>query len=470
MSTASGPVAASFRDPSGFVFRRDGVLYRQVNVAYREHYDRLVATGLLDELSGAGMLVPHEEVDAAPWSAAPAYRVLRPEPLPFISYPYEWAYSQLQDAALLTLEIQRRALGAGLTLKDASATNVQFRGAQPVFIDTLSFEILREGEPWQAYRQFCQHFLAPLALMGRVDVRLGRLLWAHVDGIPLDLAARILPRSSWFRMGLLLHLLVHARFQEGHADTRVPAGPTSSTKPSRPAFGKRSMLGLVDSLRETVEALRWTPPKTAWAEYVSDNTYTVAARAEKRRQVAEYLDIAAPGSVWDLGANTGEYSRIAAARSVSTVSFDLDPVCVERNYRDARRAMERRLLPLWIDLTNPSPGCGWRGRERLGLRERAPAGAALALALVHHLAIGNNVPLPEIAEFLSELAPWLVIEFVPKGDAQVQRLLRGRVDIFDAYSREGFEDAFRARFTIKRVAAIPDSERTLYLMERNDPA
>jgi ribosomal protein L11 methylase PrmA len=466
-SGSYGPVAASFRDPSGFVFRRDGVLYRQVNLAYREHYDLLVQSGLVDQLIGAGLLVPHEEAEVEPWRPASAYRILRPEPIPFVSYPYEWSFSQLKDAALLTLEIQHRALEAGLTLKDASAFNVQFRGASPVFIDTLSFELLHEGQPWVAYRQFCQHFLAPLALMSRVDVRLGQLLRVHLEGIPLDLAARMLPRLTWLRPGLLLHLLVHARFQTAHADTRGIPAPGAASKTSRRGFSKRSMLGLIGSLRDTIADLRWTPPKTEWAEYIADNTYTDAARSEKRRLVAKFLDLAAPsGTVWDLGANTGEYSRLAAARGCPTTAFDLDPVCVERNYLDARRACDRNLLPLLTDLRNPSPACGWGGRERQALRERGPASAVMALALVHHLAIGHNVPLADLAEFFHELGPWLIVEFVPNADPQTQRLLRGREDIFDAYSRSAFEAAFQERYTVERAAPIPDSERILYLMKR----
>jgi hypothetical protein len=453
--------AASFRDPSGFIFGRAGTLYRQVNLAYRDHFDRLVESGLYRELTDAGLLIPHDEVDEQPWQPALAYRVLRPEPVEFISYPYEWCFSQLKDAALLTLEIQRRALAAGMALKDASAYNVQFQRGRPILIDTLSFEAYHEGRPWVAYRQFCQHFLAPLALMSRLDVRLGQLLRTYIDGVPLDLAGRLLPWRSFLRPGLLLHLRLHARAQDRCADdASIPASRT---------FSRRSMLGLIDHLRSTIGRLAWSPAGTAWAEYTADNTYTPAARERKSQLVAEFLEQCAPRSVWDLGANVGEYSRVAAGKGFPTVAFDFDPACVERNYLEVVRHGERNLLPLFTDLTNPSPSLGWAGQERLSLLERGPAGAVLALALVHHLAIANNVPLRDVAEFLHRAGHWLVIEFVPKEDVQVARLLRSREDIFDAYDKDGFEAAFETCFTIVRCEPIPNSERILYLMKRREP-
>jgi hypothetical protein len=451
---------SSFRDPCGFVFHRDGNLFRQVNVAYQEHYEHLIQSGLYEELTTDGLLIPHEEVPTEPLHPIASYRVLRPDRVPFVSYPYEWTFSQLRGAALLTLEIQERALRAGMTLKDASAYNVQFRGARPVFIDTLSFEVYRPGEPWQAYRQFCQHFLAPLALMSRCDVRLGQLQRTNLDGIPLDLAARLLPTRSRLNLGLLLHIAIHARFQASHAD-----GPS---KPPRRGFSKRSMQGLVDSLRAVITALRWSPPPTEWSAYSECNTYTDTARNHKQQLVAEFLDVMRPSLLWDLGANIGEYSRIAVNRGISTVAFDGDPSCVEHCYLQSTRRGESLLLPLLADLVNPSAGIGWHCRERPSLLERGPADGVLALALIHHLAIGNNLPFDDIARFFHDAGRWLIVEFVPKDDSQVQRLLRNRQDIFPAYRQDAFESAFQRHFTIRRSEPVRDSGRSLYLMQRKD--
>ena len=219
-TTTSQAHNASFRDPSGFLFSREGVLYRQVNQVYAADFTRLMDSGLYDKLIKAGLLIPHVESDLKPAQPELAFKVIRPERVPFISYPYEWSFGQLKDAALATLSIQKRALKLGMSLKDASAYNIQFYNGKPVLIDTLSFETYQEGEPWVAYRQFCQHFLAPLALMAYRDVRLSQLLRVYIDGIPLDLASELLPGRTRWNLGLATHIHLHASAQKRYAECR----------------------------------------------------------------------------------------------------------------------------------------------------------------------------------------------------------------------------------------------------------
>jgi ribosomal protein L11 methylase PrmA len=450
---------ASFRDPSGFIYSRDGILYRQVNNCYREDYDLLMGSGLYEELAGEGLMVPHEELPVTD-AEGTAYKILRPLPVPFISYPYEWCFSQLKDAALLTLDIQKRALARGMSLKDASAFNVQFVHGKPVFIDTISFERYREGEPWVAYRQFCMHFLAPLALMSYCDVHLNEWFRVSVDGVPLDLAVSLLPFRARFRLPLYLHIFMHAKSQKRYADK----GLDSDTRKAK--ITKFALSALVDSLESGVRRLDWKPEGTEWAEYYQDTNYSTDGISRKKSLVAEYLDLTGAKTVWDLGANDGTFSRIASAQGVNTVSFDIDPACVEKNYRAVSFNGEKNLLPLQQDLTNPSPGIGWSSSERKSLTDRGSCDTALALALIHHLAIPNNVPLPMIAEYFASLCNWLIIEFVPKEDSQVQRLLTTRKDIFSNYSQACFEEDFSKHFDIIRKSAIKDSCRVLYLMKR----
>lgn len=449
---------ASFRDPSGFLFYRDDVLYRQVNQSYREDYEKLVGSGLYQSLVERGLLIPHEEVDVEPADPEMAALVLKPEPVGFISYPYEWCFSQFKDAALHTLQIQKLALKNEMTLKDASAYNIQFHRGKPVFIDTLSLETYVEGNPWDAYRQFCQHFLAPLSLMAMKDVRHSLMMRVHLDGIPLDLASSMLPARSRLSFPLLTHIHIHASSQKRYSDKEVDV--TSRR------FTKTSFLGLLDSLESGVRKLEWSPEGTEWGEYYDGHNYTEGGLEHKRSLVADYLQQIKPVSVWDLGANTGRFSRIASDQGIPTVSFDVDPGAVEQNYLESKHNGENCILPLVMDLTNPSPALGWEHRERLSLLDRSPTGAVLALALVHHMAISNNVPLPRLADFFARLSQWLVIEFVPKSDSQVQRLLATRKDIFPHYTEEGFERAFSQRFHIRREEEIQDSDRRLYLMER----
>ena len=455
----SGPLPGSFRDPSGFLFQRGGELFRQINLAYQADYEMLMGSGLYDRLVLDGLLIPHEEVQEPPLDPSPAWRVIRPERLGFISYPYEWCFSQLKDAALLTLKVQKLALKHQMSLKDASAFNVQFTSGRPIIIDSLSFERLSEGQPWTAYRQFCQHFLAPLSLMAKVDVRLLDLLRVHIDGVPLDLASRLLPARTYLNPGVLMHIHLHARAQSRFAGRDV-----------RQASAERQMsvnalIGLADSLRGIIAKLAWHPQGTAWSEYYPFHNYSEESMRAKRAAVESMLDEIQPSSVWDLGANTGEFSRIASGRNMLTVAFDIDPAAVERNYLKVVQDGEEHLLPLVMDFTNPSPSLGWAHAERLSLAERGPAEMLMALALIHHLAIGNNLPLGRVAGYLRKLGRRLIVEFVPKSDSQVQQLLRSRDDIFTEYHEEGFEAAFASHFRIIRKQRLGDSERTLYLMD-----
>ena len=459
-------VPGSFRDPRGFLFRRDGVLYRHVDASAAADYDLFESSGLRASLHDAGLLIPHEEdpVLAAERGAA---RVLRPEVVPFISYPYEWSFSQLRDAALLTLRLQSTAMDHGMSLRDASAYNVQFHRGRPVLIDTLSFERLPEGTPWVAYRQFCQHFLAPLALMSYRDVRLGLMLRDHLDGVPLDLAASLLPRRAQARPPLQLHLFLHAKSQRRHAADGAAgvAGVDVAKGAARRGFGLQAFRGLLDSLRKGVEGLGAPEAVGAWADYESEAThYAEAARRRKEEVVAAWIERAAPGSVWDLGANVGRFSRMASQNGIDTVAFDLDAAAVDRNYVAAREEGDEHLLPLVMDLTNPSPGLGWDGRERASLADRGPADLALALALVHHLAIGNNVPLPMVMRTFAGLARRAVVEFVPKDDEKVRTLLATREDVFPGYTAEGFEAAAGDVFEVEAREPLPDSGRALYLL------
>ena len=450
----------SFRDPAGFVFERDGVLYRQVNEAHRPAFDRLMSSGLYEALVSERLLVPHDEV-SEPGLTEEASLVLRPTRIPFVSYPYEWSFSELKDAALATLRIQGLAMDHGMSLRDASAYNMQFADGRPVLIDTLSFEELPEGKPWVAYRQFCQHFLAPLAMMSYRDIRLGQLLQTNIDGIPLDLAVAVLPRRARFRFALQLHLFSHAKSQRKHQGAAV--GRSGSGRP----FSMQAFRGLLSSLEGAVRKLDWNPGRTTWSAYYAEaEHYSADALESKKALVTKFVEEVSPGSVWDLGGNVGVFARITSERGIPTVCFDLDEASVEANYRKVRDEGEENLLPLVLDLTTPSPGVGWANRERASITERGPADLVLALALVHHLAIGNNVPLPLVADLLAQVGSAAVVEWVPKEDPKAQTLLASREDVFPHYTAEGFEKAVSRRFEIERAERISGSPRTLYLLRR----
>ncbi|HXK61792.1 MAG TPA: SAM-dependent methyltransferase [Acidobacteriota bacterium] len=452
-------LGASFRDPSGFLFvNHQGALYRQINPVYEGHYRLLMSSGLYSELASDGLLVEHEEVDAAVAPGRSASFVIRPRRLPFISYPYEWTFGQLKAAALLTLRIQRLALERGMWLKDASAYNIQFDGWRPILVDTLSFETYQEGKPWPAYRQFCEHFLAPLALMSCTGSAFHRFLRVHLDGIPLENASRLLPTRTLLRPGLATHLHLHSMAQKRFSDGgRQKSG----------GFSRNALCGLINSLESAVSKQNWRPKGTVWADYYDNTNYGREAFEHKRQLVGEFVSLVtpAPQLAWDFGANTGLYSRLLAERGILTISFDSDIACVEQNYLEAVKEKNRLVLPLVMDLANPSPALGWAHEERESLLQRGPADLLVALALVHHLAIGHNVPLERLAEFFASCARFLIVEFVPKSDSQVQRLLRGREDVFPDYTEENFIGEFGKHFTVLRVEEIKQSTRKLYLMK-----
>lgn len=450
---------ASFRDPSGVVYSKNGKIFRQIHLRYKENHDMLMKSGLYSILTGENILIPHKEVITKSKSQQNIYKVIEPEVIPFISYPHEWCFGQLKMAALTTLKILTISLKHDMILKDASACNIQFIGTNPVFIDTLSLEKYREGEPWIAYRQFCRHFLAPLSLMAMVDLRLSRMLISHIDGIPLDLAGALLPKRSRINFGLLTHIHMNAKSKKYLA--------TNSPKLKSYKLGKEAMRRVIDNLKSTVEKLELGKGKTIWSEYYKETNYSQKAFQHKQKIVENFLKNIRPKTTLDLGANTGIFSRIAAKESTYTLSIDNDPLAVEKNYRFSRNGHEK-ILPLVVDITNPSPGIGWRNRERTPFLKRVNADVVLSLALLHHLAIANNLPLPHIATLLKNLGRHQIIEFVPKQDSQTKRLLSQREDIFSDYTQEMFEKTFTKHFNIRGSQLIEDSSRRIYHLERHD--
>lgn len=448
-------IAGSFRDPAGHVFTRDGVVLRRVMPAGLDDYRALMEFGLYQTLVDEQLLIPHEDLGAD--SAHAGAIVLRPAQVPMISYPYEWSLSQLRDAALVTLKAQRTALRFGMTLKDASAFNVQFVDGRPVLIDTLSFE-RHAGGPWIAYRQFCQHFYAPLCLAAATDAGLVRLESLFIDGLPLTTASALLPRSSWLRPGPLLHIHLHAKAEQKLTGRERQAPPAAQRDSKQEP--------LIDSLERAVASVSWKR-RGHWAEYYAEGeSYSAEAFTAKTAIVSGWLDRVKPATVWDLGANTGYFSKAAAERGARAVAFDSDPSCVDALYREVREKQLAGVLPLVLDLSNPTPGVGWAGEERMSLAARGPVDLLLALAVTHHLAIGNNVPFASIAAFFASLGSRLVVEFVPRTDAMVRRMLATRRDIFDNYTQDAFEAAFTVHFAVDERVPVGASGRVLYLMTR----
>ncbi len=450
---------SSFRDPAGFLFYHDGVLYRQVNHAGADDFEHLMRSGLYETLTKAGQLVPHQRAPETAVSPRPeiCHTLIKPAVIPFISYPYEWCFSQYKNAALLTLNITQEALKHGMILKDASAYNVQFFKGKAVFIDTLSFTRYEEGKPWNAYKQFCQHFLAPLALMAKKDLRLSSLMKNFLDGIDLDLASSLLP--AFIPIGLQTNIRLHALAQQKYRH--------QATRQSTRGISKHHLEIFLQSLTEVVMNLKMPVTQTQWGKYYTFTNYSDKAFSLKKEIVESFIQQTNPSYVWDLGANNGEMTRLATKHNIFSVAFDIDPIAVEANFQRATQNGDGHMLPLLLDLTNPSPALGWHHRERQALLQRPKPDLVMALALIHHLCISNNVPLSKTAAFFADIAPFMIIEFVPKEDSQVQKLLASREDVFGDYNQENFERAYTRFFDIVEKNPVSDSHRTLYLMKRH---
>lgn len=453
----------SFRDPAGFIFTRQGKLYRQINKAGQTDFDYAEKSGLYSALIKKGFLVAHKTAPIKGLPKDPSrYKVIKPGEVPFVSYPYEWTFDQLKDAALLTLKVQKIALDHGMILKDASAYNIQFIGNQPVFIDSLSFAKYTPGDKWDGYKQFCEHFIAPLALARYSDAGMLKVLRSYIDGIPLETVCKLLPGKARLQRGLAVHLFIHAGAQKKHKTGGRKAGQKTSAR----KMSQLAMDGLMASLERTVKKLNYPKAKTEWGQYYSFTNYSSTAFKSKRAIVEDMLSRIKPKAktCWDIGANNGEFSTISAHQGIYTVAFDIDETAVNQNYLSKRPEVIRdKLLPLVMDLSNPSPGLGWAHQERASLEDRGPAEVVLALALIHHLAIGNNLPFPTIASFLKNIGKNVIIEFVPKEDSKVKHLLASRKDIFNTYDEEHFEEALSKHFKLVDKKPVKGSKRSVYL-------
>ncbi len=458
---------ASFRDPSGRVYRRDDRIFRTIMEPAAADFEFVRSTGLIERLSAEGRVVPAEPVgmDALGAAAEGARYVVEHPRLPFISYPYEWPFPALKAAALLHIGIHLEALERGVTLSDASAYNVQFRGPRPVFIDTLSFRRYTDGDFWTGHRQFCEQFLNPLLLRAFLGIPHNTWYRGSLEGIGAEEINRLLPLSRKVSWNALTHVVLQASLQRTAANGKDDAAAGAIKERRLPLAAFRRMLERLGRWIEALEPL--DTGRTVWAEYADNNSYAAPEAAAKEDMVRQFAAAVRPGMLWDLGCNTGAFSKAALeAGAKHAIGFDFDQGALEAAFARAE-AEDLDLLPLYLDAANPSPSQGWAQNERQGLMERAPADGLLALAFVHHLAIARNMPLELLVDWLVALAPQGLVEFVPKTDPMVQRMLRLREDIFAEYNEENFLACLTARARIVENRVVSDHGRRLLWFARH---
>jgi len=443
----------SFRDPDGFVFEHDDILYRSLT---QDAAARLSShDAFYREASEQGLLVPFRtETNVSGFET-----VIRPTRLPLVTYPYEWSFEQLKDAALNTLDINILALKHGLTLKDASAFNNQRLDGRTVFIDHPSFEPTDGRLPWRPYSQFCRHFLNPLAVASYRDLHAGAFFRIDLDGLPQQIANDLLPLRAKVRPAVMMHMLAHNRYM------RKASAFEGRTEAASVRAGGRQ-LDLLKHLRGFIAGLEAARAGSTWADYYEKTNYVEATFEEKKRSVASCFEGRSLATIWDVGANDGTFSRLVAGSAHAVLALDLDHNAVNANYAFCRRAKIANVHALAYDVANPTPALGFRNRERSTLEHRSKPDAIMALAVVHHLSLTNNIPLSETALYFAERGPELVIEWVGRDDSQVKRLLAQKTIAYDWYSEDGFRDAYSKHFSLLSRRPISGTDRVLYHFRR----
>lgn len=458
----------SFRDPAGYVHEYDGRIFRTVTKYGADAFEAAVETGFLTRLVKAEKLIGFERVQDPDILALfpDAAFVLEHPRLDHISYPYEWSFSLLKQAALLHLDIAIEGLDAGIVLQDATPYNIQFVGNKPVFIDHLSFRPYVEREYWMGHRQFCEQFLNPLLLRAKFGIAHNSWFRGGMEGIPNRDLAAMLRFHNRLSLKMMTHVILPAKMQR-----RADSKSIGTTKPisERRGLPRASYKGLMVQLRNWIASLEpKSKSKSTWGAYDQDNTYDDAEHRQKAEFVSKFVQSVNPKMLFDLGCNSGDYSEIALASGAQRViGFDFDQISLEKAYQRSRDK-SLNYLPLYLDASNPAPAQGWRQSERSGFSERANADAVMALAFEHHLAIGKNIPLGQVVDWIVSQAPNGIIEFVDKSDPTIVAMLAMREDIFHNYSQAAFEEALSAVANIVEKNEITKSGRTLYWYNRLD--
>ena len=452
----------SFRDRQARIFYYKKTVYRGLNKQALKEWEEFSSTQLFSRLLHQKKLIPTERLDRESSELIPGSEqwatILKHRTIPFISYPYEWSFGMLKDAALLQLELLLGALEEGMILKDSSPFNVQWHGTDPVFIDLTSFHKLLPGDPWVGYRQFCQLFLYPLLLLAYKNVPFQPWLRGSLEGFQPDDFLRLMSVRDYLRPGVIAHVFLQARAQALYGSTKRNIRAELRTAGFDARLIKANVLGLY----KLVQRLTWQCSRSTWSDYANQSPYQFEDAERKIKFVREIVSTRHWPLIWDLGCNTGTFSRIAAEHADYVVALDSDQVAIERFYQVLRQERQTKILPLLTNIADPSPNLGWRGLERKPLKNRGEPDLVLCLALVHHLVITANIPLDELVDWLAELGADLIIEFVTKDDPMVKTLLHNKEDQYAEYDKENFERILSSRFAIRRQDTLGSRSRILY--------
>jgi ribosomal protein L11 methylase PrmA len=448
---------ASYKDPAGYIFLHENRVYRVVTSFGAEDFYATRAHPVFERLIAEGILLPEHRLSLeAPFQGMipDAVELLEHPKIPLITYPYEWTFSGLKDAALLHLKIQQDLLANNMCLSDASAYNIQFQGAKPIFIDHLSFKIYQEGEYWLAHQQFCEQFLNPLLLSAYCQIDFQPLYRGTMGGISSKILRKALPWYRW-SFNTLCHVILPDYWE---SKPKKLAIDLTSQRP----FHRTAYRQLLTGLAHWIERLNLPhAKKTCWANYAKENTYQEMAKQQKIGFIQSFVQETGCKHILDLGCNSGDYAIAAlAAGATSAIGIDSDIGALEQAYQRAKKD-KLNFLPLYGNCADPSPAQGFLGKERESFQERVQVDAVFSLALIHHLAFKNNLSIKQIIDYLLSLAPLGVVEFIPKTDPMVQLMLSLRQDHYTHYSYNNFIDYLSQKATIIKIETISQSDRIL---------
>ncbi|MEL0008534.1 MAG: hypothetical protein VW741_01560 [Flammeovirgaceae bacterium] len=447
----------SFRDPSGFVFYENGNVYRSVNILYKKNFDHLINSGLYLELIQKNLLIKHSEIKDTN-NRPSEYKKLLVEKIPFISYPYEWSFNQFKDALLLTLKIQKISVQYGMTLKDATPYNIQFKDNKPIFIDTLSFELIKqENYVWKPYKQFCEMFLGPICLMKHVDHSLNKLLINYINGIPLSLINKLLPVKSKFNLTIYSHIVLHNLIKENFSSNSGKGVKESS-------LSKNKHLNIIDQLEDYVTALKAPKANTEWDTYNKETLYEKEGYVlDKEKTVLSFIKREKYDLCWDIGSNDGFFSYLISKNNTKNlISFDIDWRCVDRNYLTCKEKNINNVFPIILDLSNPSPAIGWLNLERSSTFERFGSPDLICcFAIMHHI-INSGIPFDKFIDFLSISKKDVLLEFIPLSDPKCKIIFESRDEDFQYPSLEQFKNSVSERFKILSTHELEKTKRILF--------
>ncbi|HEV2273484.1 MAG TPA: class I SAM-dependent methyltransferase [Acidobacteriaceae bacterium] len=459
MRTLVSQPGSTFRDPAGSLRIEGEEVLRTVYADYAREALSFLRSDLAKRWMREGRLIESTVLSADEGEAL----ALQHPRVFFPSYPWEWTCGQWVAAGELTLDLCDQLLDEGWILKDATPLNVLFEGCRPVFIDVLSVERRDPESPlWLAYGQFARTFLLPLAACKYLGWPLAATLNRRDGYEPGELYPYLSFWQRWskqLRSLVTLPSLLEKKTLSRGAPPKLRHIPEIAT-----AVLRRKIRGI----RKTLLALEPELRNSRWSDYPLDaDHYSEDDRRKKRSFVSNAMVAIHPEYVLDIGANTGEYSRLAAKTGAKVVAWDNDLVSSEHNWIAARE-QGLAIQPMVVDVARPTPAVGWRNGESASLLDRAyeQFDCVMLLGMVHHLLVVDQIPLGNIVALLARLTRrWALIEWVPKTDARFIDLCRGRDHLYMHLDEAFFRSSFAERFTVLDSERLQNG-RTLYLFEK----